>query len=80
VLVISRASAYVSYLPDVSHSFSSPLSDAERIVQLEQKLAWAELKIQALEAQLRLQRIQKYGPGSEKLSDANWCCWSSNLG
>ena len=28
------------------------------------------MKIQALEAQLRLQRIKKYGPGSEKLSDA----------
>jgi hypothetical protein len=28
------------------------------------------LKIQVLEAQLRLQRIKKYGPGSEKLSDA----------
>jgi len=28
------------------------------------------LKIQVLEEQLRLQRINKYGPGSEKLSDA----------
>jgi len=28
------------------------------------------LKIQVLEERLRLQRIQKYGPGSEKLSDA----------
>jgi len=28
------------------------------------------MRIQVLEAQLRLQRIQKYGPGSEKLSDA----------
>jgi transposase len=28
----------------------------------------AELKIQALEEKLRLQRIQKYGPGSEKLA------------
>ena len=34
------------------------------------ELQWAHLKIQVLEARLRLQRIQKYGPASEKLSDA----------
>ncbi len=39
-------------------------------MQLEQKLAWAKLKIQALEERLRLEWIRKYGPGSEKLSDA----------
>ena len=49
---------------------SNPLSEAERITQLEKELAWAHLKIQVLEERLRLQRIQKYGPGSEKLSDA----------
>jgi transposase len=49
---------------------SNPLSEAERIIQLEKELAWAHLKIQVLEERLRLQRIQKYGPGSEKLSDA----------
>lgn len=47
----------------------SPLSERE-IVQLQQELAWAKLKIQVLEEQLRLERIKKYGPGSEKLSDA----------
>ena len=54
-----------------------PLSDAERIRQLEeqlrerdQKLRWAELKIQVLEERLRLQLIAKYGPASEQLSDA----------
>jgi transposase len=53
-----------------------PLSDAERIRQLEeqlrerdQQLRWAELKIQVLEERLRLQLIAKYGPASEKLSD-----------
>lgn len=53
-----------------------PLSDAERIRQLEeqvrerdQQLRWAELKIQALEERLRLQLIAKYGAASEKLSD-----------
>jgi transposase len=45
-------------------------SEADENVALKLELAWAHLKIQALEAQLRLQRIKKYGPGSEKLSDA----------
>jgi transposase len=34
------------------------------------ELQWAHLKIRVLEERLRLQRIQKYGPASEKLSDA----------
>lgn len=46
------------------------MPDAERIAQLEQLLTWAELKIQVLEERLRLQRIKKYGPASEKLGDA----------
>jgi transposase len=54
----------------VSCLSSTTLSETEQIIQLQKKLAWAELKIQVLEAQLRLQRIKKYGPGSEKLSDA----------
>src|ERR1039457_6971126 len=54
----------------VSYLVSTPLSETEQIIQLQKKLAWAELKIQVLEAQLRLQRIKKYGPGSGKLSDA----------
>ena len=33
------------------------------------ELQYARLKIQVLEEHLRLQRIAKYGPGSEKLSD-----------
>jgi transposase len=48
----------------------SPLSESEQIVQLQQKLVWAELKIQVLEERLRLERIKKYGPGSEKLNSA----------
>ena len=47
-----------------------PLSESEQIVQLQKELAWAKLKIQVLEERLRLQRIKKYGPGSEKLNDA----------
>ena len=49
---------------------SSSLPESEQIAQLKQQLAWAEMKIQALEERLRLQRIKKYGPASEKLSDA----------
>jgi transposase len=54
----------------VTSHLPNPLSETEQIVELQKKLVWAELKIQALEEQLRLQRIKKYGPGSEKLSDA----------
>jgi transposase len=55
----------------VNATDSSPArSEADENVALKLELAWAHLKIQALEAQLRLQRIKKYGPGSEKLSDA----------
>ncbi len=46
------------------------MSEAEQIVELQKELAWAKLKIQVLEERLRLERIRKYGPGSEKLSDA----------
>ncbi len=53
----------------MSASSSKPLSEAEQIVQLEKELAWAKLKIQVLEERLRMQRIQKYGPSSEKLSN-----------
>jgi hypothetical protein len=34
------------------------------------RLKFAEYKIRVLEERLRLIRIEKYGPGSEKLSDA----------
>ena len=55
----------------VSPSPSKPLlSEAEKIVQLENKLQWAEWRIQALEARLRLEMIRKYGAKSETLSDA----------
>ena len=49
---------------------------AEVVAQLEKQLeserkelAYARLKIQVLEEQLRQQRIAQYGPGSEKLSN-----------
>src|SRR5260370_1357503 len=34
------------------------------------RLRFAEYKVRVLEERLRLVRIEKYGPGSEKLSDA----------
>jgi len=41
----------------------------DTVLAYENKLHYAELKIQVLEERLRLQRIAKYGTGSEKLSD-----------
>jgi len=49
------------------------LSEAEsRLGESQNRLHYAELKIQVLEARLWLVRIAKYGPGSEKLSMNNW--------
>jgi transposase len=39
------------------------------IAMLERELAWARLKIQSLQEELRKERIEKYGPKSETLSD-----------
>jgi transposase len=39
------------------------------VVTLQRELAWAHLKIQALQEELRRERILKYGPRSETLSD-----------
>jgi hypothetical protein len=52
------------------HSCSAHLSEAETIEKLRQQLAYAELKIQALEAALRAERIKKYGPKSDTLPSA----------
>ncbi len=46
------------------------LCDAEKIIeQLQQKLQLTELRVLVLEERLRLRRIEKYGAGSEKLSN-----------
>ena len=45
-------------------------SESEQIEGLKRELEWAHMKIRVLEERLRLQRIDKYGPKSEKLSDA----------
>jgi transposase len=45
-------------------------ADLELIAQLRSRLQYAELRIRVLEEQLRLMRIEKYGAGGEKLSQA----------
>ena len=45
-------------------------SDPTAVVELKRQLQFAYLKIQLLEERLRLERIQKYGPASEKLNNA----------
>ena len=45
-------------------------ADLELIAQLKTLLQYAELRIRVLEEQLRLMRIEKYGAGGEKLSQA----------
>ena len=55
----------------VNATDSSPeRSEADENVALKRALALAHLQIQDLKGQLRLALIKKYGPGSEKLSDA----------
>jgi transposase len=55
----------------VDATYSNALAQAQQqIAALERQLHWAQLKIQVLEERLRRQRIRKYGPASEKLSDA----------
>jgi hypothetical protein len=57
-----------SSLPNSSLPTTLPEAQA-LIAQLQQKLQWSELHRSALEEQLRLRRIEKYGAGSEKLSN-----------
>src|SRR3954452_6636713 len=45
-------------------------SESEQIERLKRELEWAHMKIRVLEERVRLQRMEKYGPKSEKLSDA----------
>lgn len=41
-----------------------------KVEKLEERLKFSEFKVKALEAELRLERIRKYGPASEALNDA----------
>jgi len=59
------------FLPIAISDPPSPApDDSPEVIELKRQLHWAHLKIQVLEERLRLHRIQKYGPVSEKLSDA----------
>jgi transposase len=49
---------------------SATASDSPEVAELKRKLQWANLRIQSLEEQLRLERLKKYGPASEKLNSA----------
>ena len=51
-------------------STPSAPADLELIAQLKSKLQYAELRIRVLEERLRLMRIERYGAGGEKLSQA----------
>ena len=51
-------------------SIPSAPADLELIAQLKRQLQYAELRIRVLEERLRLMRIEKYGAGGEKLSQA----------
>jgi transposase len=51
-------------------SIPSAPADLELIAQLKSELQYAELRIRVLEERLRLLRIEKYGAGGEKLSQA----------
>src|SRR5215471_1705259 len=51
-------------------SRATTLEEAQALIaKLQQKLQWSELQRSALEEKLRLKRIEKYGAGSEKLSN-----------
>lgn len=55
--------------PLVSQLLQAQPTDSPEVITLRRELAWALLKIQSLEERLRKQRIAKYGPTSEKLTN-----------
>jgi Transposase and inactivated derivatives len=60
----------LSLLAVIATSSIPASSESQQVAELKRELQRAFLKIQVLELRLRLQRIQKYGPASEKLSNA----------
>ena len=71
-------------LPPHSETFLAEINAQlkQRLDATTKELEYARLKIRKLlEERLHLQRIEKYGPGSEKLSQpADWSCWSKSPG
>jgi transposase len=75
----SSASTELELIEQLKQQLAGPLFTAvsdqfsnlqNTVISYQNKLQYAELKIRVLEERLRLVRIAKYGPGSEKLSDA----------
>jgi transposase len=69
-------------LPESLFAFvSAQLCDIQRtVVSYKNELQYRAMKIQLLEEKLRLQRIAKYGPGSEKLSNLQLELWEFEPG
>jgi transposase len=74
----TRASSAAELLEQLKRQLAAPLFTAvsdqlnqfqNAVAAYENKLQYAELKIRVLEERLRLHRIAKYGPGSEKLTN-----------
>lgn len=66
--ITSSQSSELDLIEQLKSHLTEPLLAA--VSSKLQQLALAELKIRVLEERLRLTRIEKYGVGSEKLSDA----------
>jgi transposase len=64
-------SAHTDLLEELKKQLAAPLFTAvsSKLDGYQNRLQYAELKIRVLEERLRLQRIAKYGPGSEKLTN-----------
>jgi len=74
----SSTSSELELIEQLKRQLAGPLFTAvsSRLESYQNRLQYAELKIRLLEKRLRLVRIAKYGPGSEKFSDAHWSCWN----
>jgi transposase len=68
----SSTSSELELIEQLKRQLAGPLFTAvsSQLESYQNRLQYAELKIRVLEERLRLVRIGKYGPGSEKLSDA----------
>ena len=61
----------IELLEELKKQLAEPLFTkvSSQLANFQNKLQYAELKIQVLEERLRFERIAKYGPGSESLSN-----------
>jgi len=61
----------IELLEELKKQLAEPLfaEVSNQLANFQNKLQYAELKIQVLEERLRFERIAKYGPGSESLSN-----------